>query len=124
MRPLPLIALVALLVPVACGRSDRAHDSAPEAPIPRLDLSKIPEDLRPLVPIVQEWGIGDDVDRGHKVDGASPEERQRLRQALTPHQTRITAWLDSFGRGAMPAEAAAFMYTQLALDEIDAAEGR
>jgi hypothetical protein len=123
MRLLPILALTSLLLTTACGRSERAHDSAQQALVPRLEVSKVPEDLRPLVPIVQEWGIGDDVDRGHKVDGATPEERQGLRQALTPHQARITAWLNSFGQGVMPAEAAAFMYTQLALEEIDAAEG-
>jgi hypothetical protein len=123
MRLLPIVALMSLLLPTACGRSDRAQDRGQQALVPRLDASNVPEDLRPLVPMVQEWGIGDDVDRGHKVEGATPEERQRLRQGLTPHQARITAWLNSFGQGVMPPGAAAFMYTQLALEEISAAEG-
>ncbi len=124
MPKLPILGLASLLALAGCGNTDRSADTGQPAGAVTLDPSKVPEALRSLIPIVQEWGIGDDVDRNHKVDAASAEARERLRQALTPHQTRITAWLDSFGQGPLSDEAAAFMYAQLALDEIDASEGR
>ena len=110
-----LMALVACLVLPAC---DGSATSGANASAITIDASKVPEDLRSLVPIVQAWGIGDDVDRGEKVDAATAEEKQQLRDALAPHQDRITAWLNSFGQGVMPDEAAAFMYAQLALEEM------
>jgi hypothetical protein len=104
----------------ACG--PRARESAPEAGttagVPRLDPDKVPEDLRALVPLAQEWGIGDDVDRGAKGERASPEERARLRAAVAPRSDRITTWLDSFRGNPMSDEAAAFMYLQLVLEEM------
>ncbi len=84
----------------------------------QLDPAKVPAELRSLIPLAQEWGIGDDLDRGAKVERATPSDRERLRAALGPYQARITTWLDSFGKGQMSNEAAAFMYMQLALEEM------
>jgi hypothetical protein len=70
------------------------------------------------VPLAQRWGIGDDVARSERVEKATAGERSELRTAFGPRQARITAWLDSFGQGAMPDQAAAFMYTQLAVEEM------
>ncbi len=78
----------------------------------------MPADLRHLVRHAERWGIGDDVDRNDKVRRATAAEREELRSAITPLYARITAWLDSFGGGAMSDEAAAFMYMQLALEEM------
>ena len=68
--------------------------------------------------LAEKWGIGDDVDRIAKVDAATAAEREELSRAIAPHHSRITAWLNSFGEGGMSDDAAAFMYTQLALDEM------
>ncbi|MDH3497788.1 MAG: hypothetical protein OER21_13590 [Gemmatimonadota bacterium] len=125
MPTLHALGLASLLALAGCGgQTDRPADTGQPARAGTLDASQVPEALRSLIPIALEWGIGDDVDRNRKVDAASPEARERLRQALAPHQARITAWLDSFGQDPMSDEAAAFMYAQLALDEIDASEGR
>lgn len=86
----------------------------------RLNPEQVPADLRHLVPLAEKWGIGDDLDRNAKVESSTPAEREELRAAIMPLHSRITAWLDSFGRGAMTDEAAAFMYMQLALDELPA----
>jgi hypothetical protein len=105
----------------ACGPPREASDAAEArqaSAVARLDAGKVPEELRALVPLAQEWGIGDDVERGVKVDRARPEERERVRAAVAPHQRRITAWLDSFGKNPMSDEAAAFMYLQLAIEEM------
>ncbi len=84
---------------------------------PGLDPQQVPDDLRHLVPIAERWGISDDVDRNAKVDGATPEERDELRTALRPHRERITEWLNSF-QGQLSDEAGAFMYMQLAVEEM------
>jgi hypothetical protein len=105
----------------ACSERDATRD--PGSPytaggVPQLDAAKVPADLQDLVPYAQLWGIGDDVARSERVQKASPAERSELRAAFGRRQARITAWLDSFGQGAMPDEAAAFMYTQLAIEEM------
>jgi hypothetical protein len=84
---------------------------------PGLDPQQVPDDLRHLLPIAERWGIGDDVERNAKVDGATPEERDELRTALRPHRERITEWLNSF-HGQLSDEAGAFMYMQLAVEEM------
>ena len=104
----------------ACSRSSNSDDAPPAraTSAPTLDPQNVPADLRVLIPLAQEWGIGDDVERSTKVDGATPAQRAALRGAVAPHQTRITQWLDSFGQGLMPQEAATFMYLQLAIEEM------
>jgi hypothetical protein len=52
------------------------------------------------------------------IERSSQPDRQALAAALAPYHGEITAWLDSFGSGSMPDEAAAFMYMQLALEEM------
>jgi hypothetical protein len=114
-------AILVLISLTACGERQATRDPgsshASEA-VPRLDPAKVPADLRDLVPFAQHWGIGDDVARSERVQKATAAERSELHATFGPRQARITAWLDSFGRGAMPEEAAAFMYTQLAIEEM------
>jgi hypothetical protein len=117
-----IVALVlALTVAGACGGSSDARDSAQPAvarSIPPLDPENVPVELRHLIPLAQQWGIGDDIERLAKGQRATPAERAGLRRAVTPHQTRITQWLDSFGQELMSQEAATFMYMQLAIEEM------
>ena len=119
-----MIKLFAIFIAIGCGAlaacapTDGGSAPGTDAPVQRLDSTKVPEDLCNLVPLAERWGIGDDVDRNAKVDGATPEERNELRTALEPLDSRITQWLNSFGQGAMTDEAAAFMYMQLALEEM------
>ena len=117
------LGLVALLALVGCGpASDDAGPPGSGAPAgsQKLNVDNVPEDLRHLVPLAERWGIGDDVDRNAAVDRATPAERQELEQAIAPSDARITAWLDSFRQQPMTDEAAAFMYMQLALEEMRA----
>jgi hypothetical protein len=119
-RPLT-VAILVLISLSACsereGTRDPGSSQAAES-VPRLDSAKVPADLRDLLPFAQRWGIGDDVARSERVQKATAAERSQLRAAFGRRQARITAWLDSFGQGAMPNEAAAFMYTQLAIEEM------
>jgi hypothetical protein len=104
-----------------CNGREASRDPGPSdaaEAVPPLDPGKVPADLRDLVPLAQQWGIGDDVVRSERVQRATDAERSELRAAFSPRQARITAWLDSFRQGPMPEEAAAFMYTQLAIEEM------
>lgn len=121
MIKLPGLALLLGALLAGCGGSQDSAESSPSLPVtqvPPLDSQVVPPDLQPLIRLAQEWGIGDDVARLAKVDGATPAQRAELRQAVGPHQARITQWLDSFGQGEMPHEAATFMYLQLAIEEM------
>jgi hypothetical protein len=114
-------AILVFITLSACGDREATRDpgsSYAADGVPRLDAAKVPADLRDLVPYAQRWGIGDDVARSERIQKASAAERSELRAAFGRRQARITAWLDSFGQGAMPDEAAAFMYTQLAIEEM------
>lgn len=121
----PGYGLIILLVLGGCGGSPNSDRDAPPGQasttvtaVPRLDPQSVPADLRHLIPLARQWGIGDDVERLAKVDAATPAQRAELRNGLAPHQARITAWLDSFGDGQMSEEAATFMYMQLAVEEM------
>ena len=121
-----MIRIIALPVLIACASlgcttEDKGDPPATSATTSqRLNPEVVPADLRHLVPLAQRWGIGDDTERNAKVERSTPAEREELRTAIAPVQSRITAWLDSFGQGAMTNEAAAFMYMQLALEELPA----
>ena len=117
------VAGVAIPALLACGPTRDAPQPGSDtrtAAVTRLDTSNVPGDLRHLVPLAERWGIGDDVARNAAVDRATPAERAELERAVTPVHARITTWLDSFGQQPMPDEAAAFMYMQLALEEMRA----
>ena len=121
-RPIVRIALCFIALGlIACGSaSDGSSQAQSGAPAQKLNANNVPEDLRHLVPFAERWGIGDDVDRNAAVDGATADERAELERALAPSDARITAWLDSFRQQPMTHEAAAFMYMQLALEEMRA----
>jgi hypothetical protein len=113
--------LLGCAIVIACGGTEGTADSAADAielEAQRLDSAQVPGDLAHLIAHAERWGIGDDVERNARVDRATAAERQALRSAIEPHHARITAWLDSFGQREMTAEAAAFMYMQLALEEM------
>ena len=120
----PGYGLIIPLVVGGCGGSSNSRDAPPAqaattvTAVPRLDPQTVPADLRHLIPLAQRWGIGDDVERLAQVDAATSAQRAELRNALAPHQARVTAWLNSFGDGQMSEEAATFMYMQLAVEEM------
>jgi len=86
---------------------------------PRLDLEKVPEQLRDLLPLAAKWGIGDDIIRDDFEQKASEDEKQELKNSLSGRTAEVTQWLDSFEAGKpMPKEAACFMYMLEALAEM------
>jgi hypothetical protein len=117
-KSLALLVLISSAAVAACGTEGAGKHTAYGTVAQRLDSAAVPTDLRHLLPLAERWGIGDDVERNQKVSRATAAEREELRNAITPLSARITAFLDSFGGGAMTDEAAAFMYMQLALEEM------
>ena len=120
-RPAFSLMLALSIATGAACRGPGAEDSAGASDITSrytLDPANVPVDLRPLVQMAEQWGIGDDVERYEYIEQAAPADREALRTALAPLQARITAWLDSFGTEPMSDEAAAFMYMQLAVEEM------
>lgn len=116
-RALPSFVLALAATTLVVGCSGGAPSSASGGS--RLEAARVPEGLRDLVPLAEKWGIGDDVDRGEALSRSTAGERAELREAVNTHGAEITAWLDSFPSGAaMPDEAAAFMFLQLAVEEL------
>lgn len=113
-----VIAVIAALVGVIDFIKLRRRRSADETGRVRLDQARVPAHLRHLVPLAEKWGIGDDGIRNERVDKASTAERRELHDAFYEPFEQITEWLNSFGKSELPAEAVAFMYAQLALDEM------
>lgn len=120
-RILELAAIALAFALSGCGSSEapEAREAAPGLSSgAALDPTQVPEGLRHLVPLAEQWGIGDDVERMEAIERSSPAARDALASALAPHHAEITAWLDSSDPAAMSDEAAAFMYMQLALEEM------
>ncbi|NIR44190.1 MAG: hypothetical protein GWN99_08710 [Gemmatimonadetes bacterium] len=116
---LSLALALSLMAGCAGDRSEAEGDARGEpASTQELQPANVPEGLRELIPLAEKWGIGDDVDRAALIERSSTEERQALTRSIAPHQDEITAWLDSFGTSPLSDEAAAFMYMQLAVEEM------
>jgi len=118
-RAFEWVAIALALSCLGCGSSDAPQTSAIELSSGyTLDPGEVPEGIRHLVPLATQWGIGDDVERREYVESSTEADRDALSDALASHHAEITAWLDSFEPGAMSGEAAAFMYMQLALEQM------
>ena len=63
------------------------------------------------------YGLGDDYCRPFMLKRLAKKQRAELVRAVNRHATAIHAWLDTFAAGKMPAEAAAFMYLTLGVEE-------
>lgn len=107
------------IAPADSLRAAYAPDAIAAARTP-LDPAKVPAHLRGLVPLAEYWGIGDDVLREMLQEGESPAKKKAMADAVNPHNAAITAWLDSWPQGEpMSDEAAAFMYMQQGLTELE-----
>jgi hypothetical protein len=127
-----IVAVAAILIAaLVLTRRDRARGIAAAAelqrkyglyaenrPVIRLDPERVPSNLRPLISLAEKWGIGDDIIRNDYIAKASEAEKRELHDAFYDPFEQVTAWLNSFRAGPMTDEAEAFMYTQLALDEM------
>ncbi|MEO6434747.1 MAG: hypothetical protein ABIP55_03160 [Tepidisphaeraceae bacterium] len=84
----------------------------------KLKMSRVPEEFRDLIPLVEKWGIGDDIMRTDLESEATEEEKLALRDGFASKEVAVGRWIDSFRGGEMSNEAAAFMYALEALDEM------
>ena len=110
--------LAALVAGCATDRPDGNSEEGGAESTYDMQAEGVPVNLRHLISLAEKWGIGDDVERGEFIEAASAEERQALLEAITPHQREITGWLDTFGANPLSDEAAAFLYMQLAVEEM------
>jgi hypothetical protein len=126
-----VLGVAALVAAWALTRRHRASGIAPASelqrkyglyaenrPVIHLDLQRVPPHLRHLIPLAEKWGIGDDIIRNDYITKANDAEKRELHDGFYAPFEQITEWVDSFGNKPMTDEAEAFMYTQMALDEM------
>jgi hypothetical protein len=65
----------------------------------------IPENLRPLVPLLKKWCILDDNEREQLVEETSQKQKQKLVKTVWPYMVEINSFLDSFGDEPLSHEA-------------------
>ncbi|MBI5761665.1 MAG: hypothetical protein HZA46_24410 [Planctomycetales bacterium] len=66
-----------------------------DIPEVEIDMVKVPEDLRHLIPHVKHWCIGDDVERSNLMWLTPPEELSAFVAAVWPFRDAITSWCQS-----------------------------
>jgi lipopolysaccharide biosynthesis regulator YciM len=82
------------------------------------DASRVPQSIRALAKWASRYGVGDDACRPYLLGRLPKKQRAALIRGVDKHAQAIQAWIDSFGKRLMPAEAAAFMYLALGVEEI------
>jgi hypothetical protein len=58
-----------------------------------LDPRQVPEALHPLIPLAEQWFIGDDYERGIALEAASVEELRHLVNAVHQYIKPLSQWL-------------------------------
>ena len=118
---LKFLQLVESLLPEVT-ESDMDSIEIPEDDLSGFDETKIPEDLRHLVPLAKKWGVGDDLIRSEIIRRATVAERKELMAKVTPLEDRISQFLESLGmpsiENPMSDEAARFMFMLNACNEV------
>jgi hypothetical protein len=66
--------------------------TAENRPSIRLDVSRVPEELRCWIPLAERWGIGDDLIREDCIEKATAEELRELLE-WQPDDGTLDAWL-------------------------------
>jgi hypothetical protein len=79
---------------------------------------RVPESVRALATWASRYGVGDDYCRPFLLKRLSKKQRMTLTRSVDENAQAIQAWLDSFGGAPMPAEAAAFLYLTIGMEEI------
>ena len=67
--------------------------TAENRPIIKLDPAKVPTSLRHLIPLAEQFGIGDDLIRADVVANTSPSSLKALRDAVAANDDALDAWL-------------------------------
>jgi len=85
-----------------------------------INLDQIPSGLHDLVPWVLRLGVGDDPCREMLIKELSQDEKDAALQCIRDHASAVEDWLDSYGSKPLSSGAAAYMYTLLAAEEMNA----
>lgn len=78
-----------------------------ELPEEKPNLTTLPAQFHPLIPLIQRWAVADDSDRNDLLETASVEVLRTLIDEVTPYLKVIDSYLDSFREGPPTEEAAA-----------------
>jgi hypothetical protein len=70
-----------------------------------VDLSRLPPDLQPLVPLIRRWATGDDEERSTRLAGASDDELRELSDAPSKLWDSINGYLTEYVASDEPYEA-------------------
>lgn len=82
------------------------------------ELARVPPRFHELSSWATRLGVGDDPCRAMVAEALTDTERRRVVQAVDPRADEIQRWIDTFNPGSLSAEAAAFMYLLLCVEEI------
>jgi hypothetical protein len=80
--------------------------------------ARVPKELRGLIPLAREFGVGDDPCRGLFIRKIPSRERRVAAQKIRGLATAIDRWLASLGGPPFEGEAAAFFWLLEAADEL------
>lgn len=58
-----------------------------------LDPSRVPEELRPIIPYVEIWGVRDDYERDELIDQAPQQAKDDLRALIGALDDKFDNWL-------------------------------
>jgi hypothetical protein len=67
--------------------------TAANRPAVQLDPSRVPEQLRHLIPYAELWGVKDDLIRDDMVRSAPREAIEELKQIIEKHDDLLDDWL-------------------------------
>jgi hypothetical protein len=81
------------------------------------DESRVPTELRPLVPLARQIGVGDDVCRGWFIRKLPAGDRRAAKALITEHAAAVDAWLAT-REPPYQGEAAAFFWLRQAGEEL------
>lgn len=84
----------------------------------KTDISQIPDNLRSLIPYLEEWAISDDENRQIKIASSSKRELKHLIDEISPKINQINQYLDSFGERPLTPEAILIGQLGELIDEI------
>jgi len=94
----------------------------------QLDFSLLPDDLRPLAPLISRYAESDDADRSELLERASDADLRELSQAPEGHWDAINAFLDeNVAADPGPAQDVALAldsFSQAAMEAKDELESR
>ena len=81
------------------------------------DESRVPAELRPLVPLARQVGVGDDVCRGWFIQKLPARDRRAAKALIAEHGAAVDVWLATRDQ-PYEGEAAAFFWLREAGEEL------